>query len=176
MICCLSLHQQEILPPSLQQLPRPPLSGRDRRRRTMVNQGNDEDLHSTDSSVRSRRLTQSAASETVTFTWPSTPPPVAAGPRHWLNPAQGPVTEEAARERENKEETANVPSGRNTQSTRAYAEKTWSQTVKRQMDVMTALAPEQAEVSSRHVPVNQCGRRAGRRGKESAGRMQRDRW
>lgn len=38
---------------------------------------------------------QSTASETVTFTWPSIPPPVAAGPRHWLNQAQGPMNEEA---------------------------------------------------------------------------------
>ncbi len=40
---------------------------------------------------------QSTASETVTFTWPSIPLPVAAGPRHWLNQAQGPMNEEATR-------------------------------------------------------------------------------
>lgn len=38
---------------------------------------------------------QSTASEMVTFTWPSIPPPVAEGPRHWLNQAQGPMNVEA---------------------------------------------------------------------------------
>lgn len=36
----------------------------------------------------------------MTFTWPSIPQPVAAGPRLWLNQAQGPVNEEATGERE----------------------------------------------------------------------------
>lgn len=40
---------------------------------------------------------QSTASETVTFTWPSIPPPLAAGPRRWLNQAQGPMNEEEMR-------------------------------------------------------------------------------
>lgn len=40
---------------------------------------------------------QSTAFETVTFTWPSIPLPVAAGPRLWLNQAQEPMNEEAMR-------------------------------------------------------------------------------
>lgn len=43
---------------------------------------------------------QSTASEMVTFTWPSIAPPVADGPRHRLNQAQGPV------DAENREEMA----------------------------------------------------------------------
>lgn len=61
---------------------------------------------------------QSTASETVTFTWPSIPPPVAAGPRRWLNQAQGPVDEE----RWNKEERANVLCRSRTQGTQAYVQ------------------------------------------------------